>query len=168
MTDTGSISMIDYDGERSSIQINTVELSSANFDATDVLLENLRGSTLNITLGIAQSRQLNAKSIISSIVLPTDPSAQRENKWLVTCEDISEFLDSPADTVPNPSYRKIFTYEIPTADLGLLDNNSGVVFPKTVPNAAISAWIADWEAVAKSPNAGDLAVRKMEFVGRNL
>lgn len=168
MADTASLSFRDYDNESSTFSINVNVLDDTNFEATNTAVAALRTATLAITMGTITGFNVNAPTIIGGAI-PADSEAQREKKWLVIAEDVTQWLDAPTNTIENPGYRKLFRYEIPTADLNLLADNSAIVFPKTTAVApAITAWIGAFESVAKSPYTGTLNVRRIEFVGRNL
>lgn len=163
----------DFDRERSSVSIGVENVNSGNIVAITLASANLRTSMEAITLGVFVDREITVSQAFASASTPaTDPSAQREEKWLVTYEDISEYSNAPTNTVFNQGYRKVFTVEIPTANVGLRINNENTIYLRgassPIPNLVVAVdFVNALEAILKSPYGGDASVLKVEAVGRN-
>jgi len=160
----------DFSNEPSSVKFTSEQLDGANYNANMILAHDLRAATDNITIG-ARILETVVSERLASVQPPvTDKSAQRERKWLVRYHDDSQFLDAPANTVPNTGYGKVFTVEIPTADQSLLPaGNTDTIKPTDAGiNAAIVTWIAAFEAFQRSPYNGAVEVDSLTLVGRNL
>lgn len=114
------------------------------------------GLPLNYTVSFKQA---------SGIVGPQPDNAHREVKWLVSYEDVSQFLDPPTNTVPNPYYLRIFVQELPCANPDIVPAGTDVL-PLTAPEAA--NFVAAYNANAKSPVGGNANVIELRFVGRNI
>lgn len=136
--------------EKSSWAVWITTLTAGNFTAQTGLVSALFTAALDITLG-AQSGSNTQAVATSSAVEVTNPLSQRENKWLVRYHD--------ADGTK-------FSLEVPTADLSLLD--AGTEFLNLADGGVIAAFVAAFEAVAKSPDDPTLAVTvdSIQFVGR--
>ena len=160
----------DFSKELSSVRYLSVQLDGTNYDAQLILAHNLRTATDNITLGARVEETVVSERIASALPAPSDKSAQRERKWLVRYRDNTQYYDFPSTAFPNTGYGKIFTLEIPTADQALLPaGNTDVINPTDAGiAAAITAWIAAFEAFARSPYNGAVVVEQLVMVGRNL
>lgn len=146
----------DYDGERGSTSINTVEITSANFDAQQTLVDDLRVAMNALTLE-PSDRVVITDDVWNTLVFSTDPLAQREIKWAVIVSD---------------GTTRYKANEIPIADLSILENNSKYI----VKNGAVSvvgsatevqAFITAYEAVARTRTGVALQVVDVYQVGRN-
>lgn len=145
-----NLQYIDYSKEVGSFGVHIPTLTDANTDAQVALLATLKTATDAITLGNAKQYQIVANTVDLSGVAAGSVYAQRENKWLVS------YTDNVSGTAG--------TVTIPTADLSLLQANSDQI---DLTDAAVIAWIAAFEAVAKSPTGHSVTVVDMRFVGRN-
>lgn len=146
----------DYDGEPSSTSINTDDITSANFDAQSTLVGDLRVALNGLTLEPVQKSVLK-DDLWNTLVLPTDPLAQREIKWFVIVSD---------------NISKYKAMEIPVANLALLENNSKYIVRNGSPTivtglAAVQAFITAFEAVALSKAGDALQVVDIYQAGRN-
>jgi len=146
-----NLSFIDYGDERSSMGIWIPTLTNANTDATLALLDTLKTATDAMTLGNAAGDQVTGRVQEFSGAPAGSVNAQRENKWLVSFTD---------DTTGSTG-----TTTIPTAMLTLLATNSDKI---DMANATVIAWIAAFEAVARSKAGNEVTVNGIKFVGRNL
>jgi hypothetical protein len=92
----------DYSDELSVVGITTRTATAANFDTILTELDDL-GAALNaLSTGVLRRRHFTAQINEISGLLPSDPYAQRERKWLVA------MVDANGNRV---------TMEIPCADL---------------------------------------------------
>lgn len=147
---------MDYDKEISGVKLEGATLSAANFDAQVTLWNTLQAAMNVVTLGSPTRRAISHGTYYGDVP-PTDPTAQRESKWLVTYRD---------DSSPG---RKL-TAELPCADLG---PTLGLLMPHTKQaDLTVQAWIdfvTAFEAVVKAPiTGGDVTVLDIRHVGRNL
>jgi len=138
--------------EKSNWQVWIQDLTAANFVAQNGLISALFSAALDITGGAQAATNILAVSTRSSVVV-TDPTAQRENKWLVRYHDTSGVK---------------FSVEIPTADLSLL--TEGTEFLKLADGGVIAAFVSAFEAVVRSPDdpTHTVTVDSIQFVGRKV
>lgn len=149
----------DYDREPSSFGFESVDVTAANFDAEAAKRAAVGLAAAAITLGEPRSSGYSFGS--STDKTPSsNPEAQREKKWLVTMND--------------QSVNKTFRFEVPTADLSILENNDsyivryGNVTITNATNAAnVQSFIDAVEALYKSPYGNSAVVENIQFVGRN-
>ena len=166
MAGYGSFSFLDYNGERSNMQFYTGNVTAVSLPGLLTQWGALRNAIQGVILGTVSQEELSVFRTKLSNALPNDANAQRERKWLVVYEDVTPFFDPPDNNIPNAGYRKVFTFELPTAKLaGLLKPNSDEA---DMTNAAVSAFVNAFQAVARSPYGGSVNVLKLVAVGRNL
>ena len=165
MAGLGGFSFLDYDGERSTTGFTTGAITAFSLPGTLTEFGALRDAIAGITLGTITSESLKVFETKLANARPTDPQAQRETKWLVVYEDVTAFFDDPVNAIPNEGYRKVFTLEIPTADLDLLMTNSEQM---EIGSGAGAAFVTAFEALARSPYGGAVNVLEVRHVGRNL
>lgn len=164
----------DYEPERSSVSIGIENVTTSNITAILLASASLRSAMEAITLGQFVDREITISQAFASASTPaTNPAAERENKWLVTYEDITEYSNAPTNTVFNQGYRKVFTLELPTADVGIRINNDNVIYKRgadtPIPNLPdAETFVTALEAILKSPYGGEASVLKIEAVGRNI
>lgn len=166
MAGYGSFSFLDYNSERSNMQFYTANVTATSLPGLLAEWGTLRNAIQGIILGTIAQEELSVFRTRLSNALPNDANAQRERKWLVVYEDVTEFFDAPVNAIPNEGYRKVFTFEIPTARLtGLLKPNSDEA---DLNAPAVQAFVNAFEQTARSPYGGRVNVLKMVAVGRNL
>jgi len=143
----------DYSDEKSSWGFAVATLSAANVAAQQTLIDAVVTATSAIVLTAATKEETTYKRTIHAGAQPTDPLAQRENKWLVRYTGDATF--------------KKFTLEIPGADLSKLSTSPQSDFAD-LTDTDIAAWVTAFEAVAKSPDdpTETVTVRNIQFVGR--
>jgi len=147
----------DYDGEPSSMQVNTVEITAANLDAQATLATALRTALNAITIGVVEQAVIS-DNIWDTVAPTTDPFGQREIKWTIIAQD----------TAGN----KFKSNEVPTANLVLLENGDKYIIKNgnvsvVAGAAAVTAFKDAYEAFAVS-NAGlSLTIIDMYQSGRN-
>jgi len=162
----GYFSYRDNSGEISTMSFNTRTITAANLAAIQAQFATLQtamggmliGRLVEVGLYVNRTRLANENA--------ASQYAQRETKWLVTYEDATEFLDAPANTVLNMGFRKVFTAEIPTADLGgveMFDDGEKV----DLTGIKAVAFIAAFEALVVTPYGGAANVLRIEHIGRN-
>lgn len=150
MTASARISQVDYTNEVSSSNFRGIDLSGANFDAQEALVDALQTAIDNATLGTIFAGRIEASTFSGPKTLPVDENAQRERKWLVSMVDA--VVGSP------------LTVEIPCADLSLLEANSDKM---DVSAGAGLALVGAIEAYHRSVAGNAVSVVEIRHVGRN-
>lgn len=160
-----SFSLMDHNGERGTVGINTGAVTAVSLPGLLTEVGSLRGAIEGITLGVVAKEQLTVFNTPLANAPPADENAQVERAWLVSFEDDLPFFDDPVNAIPNEGYRKKFTLTIPTADLvGRLLPNSDQA---DLTDTQIAAFISAFETTARSPYGGTVNVLGMTAVGRN-
>lgn len=171
MSQTYGFNVLDYDREQSDWGFNVPVILEDGTNLDDVLTaaRDVFDKAKEICLFTDyKTRHLNITTRGDQSA-STNPLCQRENKWLVTYEDITEFLDA-GNTIPNPGYRKLFSLEVPCADLSIREDNSEVIYTEAGGgvNADVANFVTSLEAAARSPYTGAINVLQIHSVGRNL
>lgn len=142
----------DYGGEPAHTSVWVTTLTAGNLVAQTTLINNLLTALSAITLGEQQTQAISLSRTIITADLPTDPFAQRENKWLLRYHD----------SVTGEKFKN----EVPCADLSLLIPNSEFADMTGTEFAALKT---AWELIVRGPNDNNLTILdSAEFVGRNL
>lgn len=145
-----NLTVVDYGGERSNVAFRGIDLTGANFAAQEAMVGGLLSAIQGVIIGEVQSTGFVAKRETVSADLPTDPFAQRENKWLVEAVD---------DVTGRP-----VRFEIPTADLALLDANAETMDTSLTQYTALKSTI---ETYARSVEGNAITVQRVIYVARN-
>lgn len=164
MVGHGSITLIDYDAEVAASSFYTGDVTAVSLPGLLTQFGALRTAIEGITLGVTRQEALKVFDTRLSNSKPSDKEAQRETKWLVVYEDNLPFFDDPVNAIPNAGYLKIFTMEIGTADLSLLNTDSNTM---NITSGAGATFKTAFEAIARSPYGGTVTVRQVQHVGRN-
>jgi hypothetical protein len=161
-----TFTILDHDEESSVFSVHTGAVTAVSLPGLLTQFGDFREATEALTLGTFKSESLDVFNTLLSNTPPADANAQRERKWIIYYEDATQFFDAPVNAIPNAGYRKPFHFEIPTADI------EGQILPNTaiadVTTAEWVAWIAAFEAMARSPYGGAVNFLSAEVVGRNL
>jgi len=146
-----NLAFMDYDRERATFGVHTVVITDANFVAQDAFMDALKAAVDAVTLGqiYKDTRTYEVDYAIPSP--PATPTAQRELKWLVKGYD--SVLLTP------------WSVEIPTADLTLLEENTGRMDPL---DAAYTTLVSAIQDLALSIAGNTVVVEEIVLVGRNL
>lgn len=163
MAGYGNFSFLDHDGERSTTSFYTGNITAVSLPDTLTEFGALRTAIDGIIVGTIATETLKVFETKLSNDLPADPTAQRESKWLVVYEDSLPFFDDPVNAIPNEGYKKVFTFEIPTADLSLLLPNTDKM---DISAGAGADFKTAFEAIARSPYGGNVTVLEVRHVGR--
>lgn len=164
MVGHGSITLIDYDAEVAASSFYTGDVTAVSLPGLLTQFGALRTAIEGITLGVTRQEALKVFDTRLSNSKPSDKEAQRETKWLVVYEDNLPFFDDPVNAIPNAGYLKIFTMEIGTADLSLLNTDSNTM---NITSGAGATFKTAFEDIARSPYGGTVTVRQVQHVGRN-
>jgi len=156
-SDFGSYTWYDYDGEKSSMQVNIAEVTELTLAAQAIALGTLRTAMNDITLAVVSKASVT-DNIHDIKVVPTNQFAQRETKWVIIAQDASGNVFK--------------ANEIPTANLALLEGGSKYIVKNGVvavtdPDGFVADFVAAYEAVALSQSGEALTIMDMYQVGRN-
>jgi len=168
------VTMRDHTRELSTVSWNVQDITALNFLAITQNLDEMRVTIEALTTGTVAAVGFTRTFADNGITIdaPLGKFSQRETKWLVTMRDQKRFLDL-LNTIANPGFGKIFSLEIPTADLELLGDDTEIL-----NLGANASAIASIETNVKSPSnaeapagVGDVnyvKVIKIQHVARNL
>lgn len=118
MSTKATVSIEDYDGEKTTTSFWVQDVSALNYDSVATDISEVRNAIAGVTLGEIRNDGFRKEYPQSSAVV-SNQSAQRELKWLAHMQDTTQFLDA-ANTIANPRYLSRYTFEIGTADPSLL------------------------------------------------
>lgn len=142
--------------ETSNISFTTYQITSANTVAWDALFVTLKSATDAIILGVQKKENVVIHDNVLSGALPASNFARRENKLLIRYSEV----------VAGTKFRM----EVPTPDNVALTFETGDAnFVLLADGGVMAAWVAAWEALARSPvNGLAIQVDSAEYVGRNI
>lgn len=150
MASRASYQSNDYDGDSSVTGFVIDEITDTNIVAQATALGAFRTAVEAVTLGASIRSTMTIESQFQSDkTKASDTHAKRGNKWLVSLNDTQQFLDAPANTIPNPNYGETFQISIGNADFSLRVNNSDIVYTNTNP----AQWSANMQALAGAVEA---------------
>jgi hypothetical protein len=157
MTSRFSLTLKDFDSEKSSCSFRVEQIDDTNFATIDGLIDTLKTAIQGISVGVEVTDQRTYAYDTSNLVPPLDQGAQRELKWLVRYTD---------DTTG-----EFYRVEVPVADTSLLDNSSPD--PNTRKSLPLDAGAGQtfkdaFEAVVVSPDGNATSVQQVILVGRSL
>jgi len=150
-----SQSLNDFSDEKSSWGVAIANQSAANVVAQQALLATLITATAAISLMASIKEETTFIRTLHAGAQPSNPLAQRENKWLVRYSGDATF--------------KRFSVEIPGADLSLLSTAPQSDFMDPT-STEYTDFVSAFEAVVKSPDdpTESVTVINIQFVGRRL
>lgn len=145
----------DFSNEKSSWGVAITTLTAANLVAQTALIDTLVTATAAISLMDSVKEETTVKRVLHAGAQPTNPLAQRENKWLVRYFGDATF--------------KRFSVEIPGADLSLLSTAPQSDYMDS-SLTEYTDFVAAFEAIVKSPDDASetVTVVNIQFVGRRL
>jgi len=148
-------SLNDFSDEKSSWGVAITTLTAANVVAQSALIDTLITKTAAISLCASVKEEIVFDRTLHAGAQPTNPLAQRENKWLVRYTGDATF--------------KKFSTEIPGADLSLLSTAPQSDYMDS-SLAAYTEFKDAFEAVVRSPDDASetVTVTSIQFVGRRL
>lgn len=165
--DRATISLKDFDKESGNFGFGVIGITPITLIGVAAGMDAIRTSLIDITNGVISGQMISLNDQYqSSATGSAIPESNRESKWLVTYEDIQPDLGIGT---PNPGYRKVFNFEVPTARLELRQNNSSVVWVKGgAANVAVfNPFVVAINALLRSPYGGQGDVLQIEDVSRN-
>jgi len=153
MPDKVNLTYSDYGGEKSTFAFSIQQLNSANLDNTLIAIANLQSAIALVTDGLEVKRTVMTAVSGSGQGSSTNPTAQRELKWLITYKD----------NVNSKEYQH--ELPCPTLNANTLSGN-----PDNDANLSYVDWITfktNYEAVVKSPDGNAVTLQRVRLVGRN-
>lgn len=148
MSTRASIALADHENEKSNVLVWVQDIGAANYASVTQDIDEIKDAIDGITLGTVLDAGFT-KSFPETSGYPSgDPEAQRETKWLVTYQDNMQFLDE-LNTIANPGYLKVFTAEIPTANLALLPAGKDELVLTTA--GVILDFVNSWQTNVRTP-----------------
>lgn len=166
MPTKGYVTIEDYSKERSTTEFYVQDIGAGNYAAVTQDIDEIKDSIITVIEGEVRETGFR-KSFPESAIAVASQTAQRENKWLCTFRDTTQFLDA-GNTIANPGYLRLFQMSIGTADLQfVLDNDDA-----DQAQGAVSNFFTDVAGNIRSPwnnagNAPSQVMVGMRFVGRN-
>ncbi len=157
------LSFRDNSREIARTQVHLGDITAVSLPGTLTAVGAFRTAIGNITLGYFASESLIVDETTLSGDAPTDPNAQRGVKWTAGYIDTMQWLPAPApaNTIPNPGYQKIFTYQIPTADLSLLVSGQEELDLTSGPGLAFKT---SFDGLCRSPYRGTVSLQYVRYV----
>lgn len=175
MSTRATIALADHEDEKGNVLVWVQDIAAVNYASVTQDIDEIKDAIAGITRGTILTAGFSKVFPEGTGFPSTDPEAQRETKWLVTYQDNMQFLDT-ANTIANPGYLKVFTTDIPTADLSLLSDGEDELELTTA--GVIADFVAAWEAnvrtpynhsnVKAAPPATFNEVLSIKHVGRNV
>lgn len=141
----------DYSKENSVMRVNCGPINAATIVAVEASALAFRTALAGISGGTFTAERLMAYDNKLAGEPPTDPSFQRELKWLVIYED----------TTSHELYKAL----VPCPVLTLLGDHTDEI---NYSDSQVTAFIVAFEEFVKSPTGGSSNVLTIKLVGRNL
>lgn len=169
MPTSGFITFIDYGGESSVTNIPIQDVGAGNYAAVTQDLDEIKDALITVSR-CNVLRTGFTKTFPEAGGLPASPEAQREDKWLVTYRDTTQFLDV-GSTIANPGFLKVFNFEVPGANRTLLVPNTELMDVST--GSVGEDFVTAVEANVRSPYNNSAAVTptievlSVKYVSRN-
>ena len=146
------LSVKDYSGEIGRTSFHVPVITAANFTAQETLRNALIAAYGDMIWGTLQKTDFGNAELLSQ-ALPVNTAAERESKWMVQYHDMTTLQ----------KYR----LEIPAADQSLKDTNDHA-HADIGDAGVVDAFIAAFEAYARTADGNVPVVDEITFVGRNL
>lgn len=166
----GSFTLLDYNREKSTVNFNVAAITGTSLPGTLTEFGALRTAIEGISLGAVSDEALYVNRTKITNIPPANPTAQRERKWLVQYEDVTEFFDPGVNAIPNAGYKKLFNVEIACANLEA-DGSGDRLLPNSdeadMTHPTIDGFVTAFEQLARSPYGGQINVVRITAVGRN-
>lgn len=147
-----TLSFLDYDSEVTTTSLEGREVDNTTFDAINLEITAVRTAIEAISIGALRKEVRRMSTDFWVGTPPSDPQAQREEKWTVLYQDTVNF--------------KKFSFEVGCADMLLLDATRRGYMNKTL--AAYTNLKAALEAWMRSPYGNIITVYDVHHEGRDL
>lgn len=148
MPTRATVAIADHEDERGTVLVWVQDIGAANYASVTQDIDEIKDAIDGITRGTVREAGFSKVFPEGTGYPSTDPTAQRETKWLVTYQDNMQFLDE-LNTIANPGYLKIFTAEIPTADTDLLPDGKDELVLTTA--GVILTFVNAWQTNVRTP-----------------
>lgn len=145
-----NLTFVDHDGEASTVGVHVPDLTAGNFAAQEGLRNAFVAAVEGVSIASRQKTQAIAVETKVAVSFATNPFAQREMKWLVRATETTS--------------GNAVTFEIPGADLSLLESNGPRLDPGSAEYAALVSAVEDY---VRSNDGDTVTVNEVIFVGRN-
>lgn len=162
----GYFTIRDWGNEVAAFSYNTGVITAGNLAGVLTKLGTLRDAIDPIILGVVAEEGLYVFRSRIDNSSPSDVNAQRERKFLIRYEDNTDYFDAPTNSIPNAGFGKIFTAELPTADLSAVTLFAGTDLVD-ISASPVDDFVAAFEDLVKSPYGGSAHIVSMTHVGRN-
>lgn len=145
-----SLSFLDYSEETATQRLQTGPVNVGSIVGLETQLAAFLAASQALSLCTVTAERFTAYDNFVSRTPPTNPLAQRENKWLITYADNTD--------------HKLGKSEMPGADLSKL-------MPATdyadLTDTQVAAYVTAFNAFVQSPRAHAVTIISLKFVGRN-
>jgi len=145
-----NVTFVDHDGEASTVGVNVPNLTAGNFAAQETLRNAFVAAVEGVSIASRQKTQAVAVEEKIAVSFAANPFAQRETKWLVRAVETTS--------------GNAVTFEIPGADLDLLESNGKRLDPGSAEYAALKSAVEDY---VRSNDGDTITVQSVVHVGRN-
>ncbi len=143
----------DYGGEKSSFQIPLLDYTAVNFDANEILVNDLVNAVDALTLGLEVKQVRSHSSSGTGSGNSSNVNAHRELKWLITF----------SDDVTGKQYQREMPAPLLNANTLLQDIGGNA----NVGDALWTTFIAAFEAAVVSEDNNAVSFVSARYVGRN-
>lgn len=151
----GTFTFVDRSNETSSMQFDFPPITVGTLPAFLTDFGSLRAATQAISMGTLTRDRWSGDVTAYNAILPTNPNAQRERKFLFIYQDDTTFVRG--------------RIEVPVADLSLPNLfPAGATDEIDLAQPDIAAWVTAFELLARSPDGNTITVLHGYAVGRNL
>jgi len=162
MPDIASLTFIGYNPrKKATVPVRVANVDETTLDATISGITDLVTAYQGISSGVLNHRTLTLETQLAT-GLPVNPDSQRERRWRVSYQDITQNL---AAGVANPYYGEKFSVFVPCANLttAMLLGNTDYA---DLTNGDIADFVTAFEAAQKSPTGGSVQVLEMKHIPR--
>lgn len=146
-----NVTFVDFGGETSTVGVHVPDLTAANFTAQETMRNAFVAAVEAVSIASRQKTSAIAVEQVVAIDFATNPFAQRESKWLVRMRETGT--------------GNAVSFEIPGADLSLLEPNGERLDPTSPEYAALVTAVQDY---VRSNDLNAVTVTEVVFVGRTL
>lgn len=150
----------DNSAETSRVEIHTGSVDAVSLPGLLTEVGAMRTAIEGLTLGVVAAEALSVFETKLSALAAASQLAQRGIKWTAGYSDSQQFFDPGVNAIPNAGYQKIFTFQIPTADLSLLASGEEEL---DLTAGAGLAFKTAFENTARSPYGGTTTLLYIKY-----
>jgi hypothetical protein len=163
VANSGTFTIEDYKGKKSSMSGNVGPITALNFTAKRDALDDLKAAIPPLIRGEIRATNINERFAESAAEV-TDDAASVGSKWRVVVQDQTQFFDV-GNTISNTNYLNTFEVELPTADETLLAAHDATL--NLLDGGVVQAFVEAFEAAFESPWGGnEIKVLEIRHVNR--